>query len=113
MTTPFTIGIDAHKSTHTLVALDTAGKVRGERTVKAVSEGHAEALRWALKFGTDLEWAVEDCRGYTRLLEQDLLAANQRVIRVPLILMAHNRKATRTPGKSDAIDDPHSTVRGC
>ncbi|MFB1299580.1 IS110 family transposase [Mycobacterium sp. pW049] len=104
MTTPFTIGIDAHKSTHTLVALDSAGKVCGERTVRAVSEGHAEALRWALKFGTDLEWAVEDCRGYTRLLEQDLLAANQRVIRVPLILMAHTRKAARTPGKSDAID---------
>ncbi|WP_024444913.1 IS110 family transposase [Mycolicibacterium iranicum] len=104
MTPKYTIGIDAHKATHTLVAVDAAGAVHGERTVKAVTDGHAEALRWASKFGDDLEWAVEDCRGYTRLLEQDLLAANQRVIRVPLVLMAHARKSARSPGKSDAID---------
>jgi hypothetical protein len=38
------IGIDAHKRTHTLVAVDTSGKKLGEKTVEATSAGHADAL---------------------------------------------------------------------
>ena len=100
-----TIGVDAHKRTHTMVAVDHLGKALAEKTVPAVPSGHAEALRWANGFGTpDVLWAVEDCRLYTRLLEQDLLAARQRVVRVPTIMMAHTRKSSRTWGKSDPID---------
>ena len=48
--------------------------------------------------------ALEDCRHLTRRLEQDLLMAGQRVVRVPTRLMAGARRAGREPGKSDPID---------
>nr|WP_234382114.1 transposase [Streptomyces dysideae] len=49
-------------------------------------------------------WAVEDCRHLSRRLERDLLAAGERIVRVPPKLMANCRSAARTYGKSDPID---------
>ena len=100
-----TIGVDAHKRTHTMVAVDRTGSTISEKTVSAVPSGHAQALRWAVEMGDpDLLWAVEDSRLYTRLLEHELLSAHQRVVRVPTVMMAHTRKSARTWGKSDPID---------
>ena len=99
------IGIDAHKRSHTMVAIDGSGKTLGQKTIPSISDGHTEALRWALKqYGSELLWAVEDSRVYTRLLEHDLMAARQHVVRVPTVLMAHCRKSARAAGKSDPID---------
>jgi transposase len=100
------IGVDAHKKTHTCVGVDPGtGRKLGEKVVAATSPGHAQALRWArLKFGTDLLWGIEDCRAVSRRLENDLLTAGQRVVRVPTKLMARTRASARTPGKSDPID---------
>lgn len=99
------VGIDAHKRSHTLVAIDGSGAKLGEKTVPTVTSGHTEGLQWATtRFGDDLLWAVEDSRVYTRLLEHDLMAAHQRVVRVPTVLMAHSRKSAREWGKSDPID---------
>jgi transposase len=48
------IGVDAHKKTHTLVALDGNGRNLAEKTVEATDAGHAKALHWALlKFGDE------------------------------------------------------------
>jgi transposase len=41
------IGMDAHKGTHALVAVDELGRKLGERTVAATSEGHLQAVLWA------------------------------------------------------------------
>ena len=72
-----TIGVDAHKRNHTLVAVDSAGRQTGEKVVDSTSTGHAEGIVWAVeRFGWDLEWAVEDNRAATALLEQDLMAAS-------------------------------------
>ena len=100
------IGIDAHKRTHTLVAVDSGGRKLGQKTVSANSSGHAEAMRWATtRFGTDLTWAVEDNRSVTGLLERELLAAGPwRVVRCPPHLMARSRVSARERGKSDPID---------
>ena len=99
------IGIDAHKRTHTLVEVDEVGVKLGETTVEATGRGHASALRWAhRKFGAGVLWGVEDSRGVTGLLERDLMAARQRVVRVPPMLMARTRVSARTWGKSDPID---------
>jgi transposase len=66
------IGIDAHKRTHTLVAIDSGGRKLGQKTVSANSSGHAEAMQWATtRFGTDITWAVEDNRSVTGLLERE------------------------------------------
>lgn len=102
------IGTDSHKQTHTVVALDQVGRRLGIKTVRANSEGHFALVAWAAQFAdVDEEgvcFALEDCRHLTRRLESDLLAAGQRVVRVPTRLMAGARRASREPGKSDPID---------
>lgn len=98
-----TIGVDAHKRTHTLVAVDEAGRRVSERTVAATPEGHLEALEWASRWD-ERRFALEDCRHLTRRLEGDLLRAGEAVLRVPTRLMAGQRRSSRQPGKSDPID---------
>jgi len=99
------VGADVHKRTHTFVAVDEVGRKLGEKVVKATTDGHHQAVRWArAQFGAELVWAVEDCRHLSGRLERDLLAADQKVVRVPPKLMALTRKSARTRGKSDPID---------
>jgi transposase len=100
------IGVDAHKKSHTLVAVDGNGRKLGEKTVEATDAGHAKALRWALlKFGgDDLMWGIEDCRHVSARLERSLVDAGQRVVRVNSKLVHRTRGSGRTPGKSDPID---------
>ena len=45
--TMVTIGVDSHKRTHTLVAINDVGKKLAERTLAATPEGHLDALAWA------------------------------------------------------------------
>jgi transposase len=99
------VGTDVHKRSHTFVAVDEVGRKLGEKTVKATTEGHNAALAWAHEqFGTELMWAIEDCRNMSARLERDLLGRGQHVVRVPTKLMAQTRKSGRTRGKSDPID---------
>ena len=100
-----TLGIDAHKRTHTVVAVDELGRQLGQKTTTSTTtDDHLDLLRWASGFGAERVWAVEDCRHLSRRLEADLLAAGERITRVPPKLMAHARDAARTYGKSDPID---------
>ena len=99
------LGIDAHKRTHTVVAVDEAGRQLGLRVTQATSTAaHLALVRWAGQFGPDRRWAVEDCRHLSRRLERDLLAAGEHITRVPPKLMAGVRRSARTYGKSDPID---------
>ena len=99
------VGIDAHKRTHTAVAIDEAGRKLGEKTTRmTTTEANLELLRWAEGFGPERRFAVEDCRHLSRRLEADLLGAGEVLVRVPPKMMAHARDAARTYGKSDPID---------
>ena len=99
------LGIDAHKRSHTAVAVDELGRQLGVKTTRATSSAdHLDLMRWADQFGPDRTWAVEDCRHLSRQLERDMLAAGERLVRVPPKMMAHAREAARTYGKSDPID---------
>jgi len=99
------VGVDAHKRTHTLVAVDQVGRKLAERTVAATSDGHLQAVRWAAQWPQpQVTFALEDCRQLTRRLEADLLGAGHRVLRVPTRLLATARRSGRQPGKSDPID---------
>jgi transposase len=98
------LGIDAHKRTHTVVAVDEHGRELGTRTFGTTSRDHLTLLRWAAQYGKARRWAVEDCRHLSRRLERDLLAAGERLVRVAPKLMAHVRSSARTYGKSDPID---------
>jgi len=99
------VGADVHKRTHTFVAVDEVGRELGHQTFDADSAGHRKAVVWAReRFGTELVWAIEDCRHLSARLERDLLTAGQSVVRVPPKMMAEQRRIARTRGKSDPID---------
>jgi transposase len=99
------IGADTHKRTHALAAVEAAtGAVVGQQSITADEPGHLRALRWARDLGEDRLWALEDCRHVSRRLEQALVAAGERVIRVAPKLMGQTRRGERQPGKSDQID---------
>jgi transposase len=97
------IGVDAHKRSHTLVAVDEVGRKLAERTAGTSSEEHLKIVEWAGQW-TKAKFALEDCRHVTRRLERDLLTAGCAVVRVPTQLMAVARRGGRQPGKSDPID---------
>jgi transposase len=99
------VGADVHKRTHTFVAVDEVGRILGQKSVAATTDGHREAIMWARTgFGTELVWGIEDCRNLSARLERDLMAAGQSVVRVPTKLMTAVRASARTRGKSDPID---------
>jgi transposase len=99
------IGVDTHKSTHAMAGVAAAtGLLLGEREIAASEDGHRQALRWAREIAPERVWAIEDCRHVSRRLEQALLAAGERVVRVPPKMMGASRRSEREPGKSDQID---------
>jgi transposase len=99
------IGADIHKSTHALAAVShDGGRVAGELEIRAEEAGHRAALRWARELDPERVWAIEDCRHLSRRFEQALIAAGERVLRVPPKMMGQSRRGEREPGKSDQID---------
>ena len=98
-----TLGTDAHKRSHTVVACDEVGAEIATLTVPATPQGHLRLVKWAARWGQRL-WAIEDCRALSRRLEGDLLKIGELVVRVPPKLMAGVRRSARTRGKSDPID---------
>jgi transposase len=94
------IGVDVHKHSLTAVAVDEVGRTLVERSCPV----DWEVVAWGRSQGEERLWAVEDCRHVTRQLEQMLLAAGERLVRVPPRLTAPQRRRGRTRGKSDAID---------
>jgi transposase len=99
------IGVDTHKRSHTLVAVDAGtGGVRGQLTIQASDAGTIDALRFAGELDSERVWAVEDCRHVSGRLERGLVASGDRVLRVAPGLTETSRRAVRTPGKSDPID---------
>ena len=100
------IGADTHKRNHTLVAVDgQTGAVRGQLADRRpATPGRLTALRFAAGLDEERVWAIEDCRHVSARLEAALIAAGERVIRVPAAMTGQARKVSRQAGKSDPID---------
>jgi transposase len=97
--------VDTHKRTQALAAVDEGtGRLRGQRQIEAEEPGHLAALRWARGLDDERAWAIEDCRHVSRRFEQALIAAGERVVRVPPHRMGASGRGERDPGKSDQID---------
>jgi transposase len=76
----------------------------GQREIPASDAGSLEALRFAAGLDGERVWAIEDCRHVSARLEAALIAAGERVIRVPGAMTSQTRKLSRQAGKSDPID---------
>ena len=88
-----------------LVGVDAGtGQLLGDRQIAASDDGHRDAVRWARGLHSDCVWAIEDCRHVSRHLEEALIAAGERVVRVPPKMMGQSRRGERQAGKSDEID---------
>ena len=100
------IGVDAHKATHTVVCVNRAtGEQLGELTADANEDGHRALLGFGERHGqAGRVWAIEDCRHVSGALERFLLRSGETVLRVPPKMMASERRAARSFGKSDSID---------
>jgi transposase len=99
------LGADAHKRSHTVVALSaTTGELVGEQTVQVGAKGFAALLAWARRLGGERVWAIEDCRHVSGSFERFLIGRGERVLRVTTKLMAASRRGVRGRGKSDSID---------
>ena len=91
------VGVDAHKRTHTLVAIDDAGRKVAEKTVAATPEGHLEAVEWAQRW-PERQFALEDCRHVTRRLERTCSSLGSPLSGCRRGLMAGARKGGREQG---------------
>jgi transposase len=99
------IGADTHKRNHMLVAVDGQTGARcGQREIAASDAGALDALRFAAGLEAERVWAIEDCRHVSARLEAALVAAGERVIRVPAAVTGQAREVSRQAGKSDLID---------
>src|SRR5215218_7132819 len=103
------IGVDVHKQSLTAAAVDETGRLLAERTLAGGEDG---LLAWAAALHAERLWAVEDCRHVSGALERQLVAAGERLVRVPPRLTAPERRASRGRGKSDAIDALAAARRG-
>jgi transposase len=99
------IGTDTHKRTHTCAAVFAGtGQLADELTVQAREPGFRRLLTWGRSLDDERVWAIEDCRHVSGSLERFLIAAGERVVRVPPKLTGQSRRAERSAGKSDPID---------
>ena len=91
------IGVDTHKRSHMLVALEAiTGATRGQMRIAATDDGTLAALRFAAELDDVRVWALEDCRHVSGRLERGLLASGEQVLRVAPGLTETSRRAPRS-----------------
>jgi len=98
------IGVDPHKATNVVAAIDEQGELVGQETFAATRKGLRALERWAKRF-PERRWAVEGAGGIGRHLAQKLLAAGERVVDVPPKLSSRVRVlSTGNARKNDRLD---------
>ena len=98
------IGVDLHKATNVVAAIDEQGELVGQETFPATRKGLRALERWAKRF-PERRWAVEGAGVIGRPLAQKLLAAGERVVDVPPKLSSRVRVlSTGNARKNDRLD---------
>jgi transposase len=93
-------GVDTHKDTHTVAAVDAAGRIRGSAQFPANGAGYRALLGWLRALGTLTLVGVEGTGVYGAGLARYLAGAG-----VPMVEIDRpDRKARRWQGKSDPVD---------
>ncbi|MEC3957635.1 IS110 family transposase [Nocardia sp. CDC153] len=98
------IGMDPHKRSATIEAIDPTGRILLTGRYSTDNAGYSEMLTAAQRF-TDRVWAVEGCNGIGRHLAHRLVHDGESVIDVPAKLSAQVRVfATGNGRKTDPVD---------
>jgi transposase len=80
--TEVVIGIDPHKATNAVAAVDGGGKLIELATFATDRAGLRSLARWGKRF-EKRRWAVEGAGGLGRSVAQHLVGAGERVVNVP------------------------------
>jgi transposase len=99
------VGVDTHRRSHAVVALDRLGRELGRRELPASADGYLELLAWSSAFGRPA-FAVEGTGSYGAGLTRLLLAAGVEVFEVE-----RPRRQERRRGKSDLLDAERAARR--
>lgn len=98
------IGVDPHKATNVVAAVDEQGGLVRQENFPANRKGMRALERWANGF-PERRWAVEGAGGIGRPLAQKLLASGEQVVDVPPKLSARVRVlSTGNARKNDSLD---------
>lgn len=99
-----TIGIDPHKASHAVFAIDDNERELAQLSVRAGQRQLEQLLGWAQPFGTRT-WAIESAGGLGYLLAQQLVGAGECVLDVPATLSSRVRVlGTGRSNKNDPND---------
>ena len=93
-------GVDTHKDTHTVAAVDLAGRLLGSQQFDATSAGYRALLDWLAAWGTVLLIGVEGTGVYGAGLAEHLQRHGVALVEVD----RPDRKSRRFAGKSDPLD---------
>lgn len=100
-------GVDPHKRSCTVAAVDALGRLLGETRVPRTAQGQARVLAWARELAPGArQWGVEGAGSYGWPLAQALLAAGERVFEVPPRAVSRERAGAigTARAKTDATD---------
>jgi transposase len=99
------LGIDTHKRSHVLVALDEHGRSVGTRSIANTTEGWVMALQWAQEAATERSWGIENSGSWGKGFAQFLLAHGETEVReVRPQRTAQYRRRGRRQDKTDHTD---------
>lgn len=93
------IGVDTHKDTHVVGALDQLGQLLGELTIEANTVGYGELVAWARALGEDVVIGIKGTGSYGAGLCEYLERED-----LPVFEVERPRRRERRAGKSDRID---------
>jgi transposase len=98
------IGVDSHKRSLAVAALDELGRVVGIREFPNDARGHDAVVRWINAQDCDRVIGIEGAGSYGAGLARHLLDAGEDVYEVPAFLSYRERKKNPSRGKSDSAD---------
>jgi transposase len=109
------IGIDPHKGSHTVVAIDRDETKLAELRLRSSKQQCVRLLDWAAVF-PQRRWAIESASGLGYLVAQQLVAAGEDVVDVPPMLASRVRvlgsgKAQKND-PNDALSTAIAALRG-
>jgi transposase len=97
-------GIDTHKATLAIAAVDALGRPLAEAEFDNDPAGHRALHGWAAALADERCFAIEGAGAYGYPLSVQLLQRGEAVLEVPAQLTERQRRHARQRGKSDPAD---------